>query len=122
MNEADDTYGAGTTHPTGLTVQRHLSQVVFVPDRTSSTDNDQIKAAVMAYGAIDVGMYWREASYNSSTSAYWYNGTLDANHDVAIVGWDDTYPAANFASAPPGNGAFLMRNSWGTSWGLPRRG
>jgi C1A family cysteine protease/photosystem II stability/assembly factor-like uncharacterized protein len=122
VNEADDAYGAATTHPTGLPAQRHLSQVVFVPDRTSSTDNDQIKAAVMAYGAIDVGMYWRDASYNASTSAYWYNGTSDANHDVAIVGWDDTYPAANFASAPPGNGAFLMRNSWGTSWGLPDAG
>ena len=33
------------------------------------------------------------------------------------MGWDDSYPASNFATTPPGNGALLVRNSWGTSWG-----
>ena len=33
------------------------------------------------------------------------------------MGWDDAYPAANFATRPPGDGAFLIKNSWGTDFG-----
>ena len=40
-----------------------------------------------------------------------------ANHAIDIVGWDDHYAARNFAQRPPGNGAFLCRNSWGRAWG-----
>lgn len=116
VNESDDVYADGS-RPTGLTVQRHLSEVVFVPGRTSASDNDQLKAAVMTYGAVDVGMYWAAGFYNATTHAYRYTGSEYANHDVAIVGWDDVYPASNFASPPPGDGAFIMRNSWGSNWG-----
>lgn len=59
------------------------------------------------------------------------------NHAVTIVGWDDSYPASNFSgnisSSPPGDGAWLCKNNWGsdglyasqgaaedsTHWGLP---
>jgi C1A family cysteine protease len=116
VTESDDVYADGD-HPTGLTVQRHLSEVVFVPGRTSASDNDQIKSAVMAYGAVDVGMYWAAGYYNATTHSYRYTGSQYANHDVAIVGWDDAYAASNFVSPPPGDGAFIMRNSWGSSWG-----
>jgi len=34
-----------------------------------------------------------------------------------VVGWDDNFAASNFSTAPPGNGAFLIKNSWGTGWG-----
>jgi hypothetical protein len=39
---------------------------------------------------------------------------------VDIVGWDDAYPRASFSAEsgqPEGDGAFLVRNSWGGSWG-----
>lgn len=32
---------------------------------------------------------------------------------MTLIGWDDDYPAANFRETPPGNGAFLCKNSWG---------
>ncbi|MDR3553744.1 MAG: lectin like domain-containing protein [Syntrophobacteraceae bacterium] len=41
----------------------------------------------------------------------------NSNHEVAIVGYDDNYPASNFGVAPPGNGAWLIKNSWGAWWG-----
>jgi C1A family cysteine protease/photosystem II stability/assembly factor-like uncharacterized protein len=119
VNESDDPYADGS-HPDGLSAQRHLSEVVFVPGRASATDNDQIKAAVMTYGAVDVGMYWDVRYWNEVRDAYRFTGTFYdgvENHDVAIVGWDDAYPAANFAAPAPGDGAFIMRNSWGSSWG-----
>ncbi|MBR4749264.1 MAG: Ig-like domain-containing protein [Abditibacteriota bacterium] len=38
-------------------------------------------------------------------------------HIVALVGWDDNYSADNFVTPAPGDGAFLVRNSWGPGWG-----
>ena len=36
-------------------------------------------------------------------------GSLEGGHPVLVTGWDDT--------APKG-GAFIVKNSWGTSWGM----
>ena len=38
------------------------------------------------------------------------------SHAICIVGWDDDYPAGNFPEGhqPPGNGAWLAKNSWGS--------
>ena len=90
--------------------------------RVSATDNAGIKDAVGRYGGAYVSMGWYGSSagstyYNASTASYYYNGTSGTNHGVLIVGWNDSYPAANFATLPPGNGAFLVKNSWGSSWG-----
>lgn len=40
-----------------------------------------------------------------------------ADHEGEIVGYDDNYPASNFKQNPGINGAFLIKNSWGDSWG-----
>ena len=36
---------------------------------------------------------------------------------MTIVGWNDNYSATNFSTTPPGNGAWICKNSWGTSFG-----
>ena len=33
------------------------------------------------------------------------------------IPWDDNYPKENFATTPPGNGAWLCKNSYGTGFG-----
>ena len=42
-----------------------------------------------------------------------------ANHAVTVVGWDDTFSAENWPEGrrPPADGAWIVKNSWGTDWG-----
>jgi uncharacterized repeat protein (TIGR02543 family) len=57
------------------------------------------------------------AYYKLSTGAYCYTGSAASNHDVTVAGWDDAFPASNFSTPPPGNGAWIVKNSWGAAWG-----
>ena len=119
VSETADPYNAGSgSSPANLPVQKHVQDVYYIPDRVSSTDNDNIKTAVMAYGALYTTMDFYDSSsyYNPSTHAY-YKATTGVNHAVAIVGWNDNYAASNFAGSPTGNGAWIVKNSFGTSWG-----
>jgi len=95
--------------------EKHIQEVDYLPDRNDTT----IKNAIMNYGAVYTTMYIEPDSpyYNEATAAYYYDGAEPLNHAVCIVGWDDDYPASNFLIRPPGNGAFIIRNSWDTSWG-----
>lgn len=36
------------------------------------------------------------------------------NHVVTIVGWDDNFSKKNFFETPPGDGAWIVKNSWGS--------
>ena len=100
----------------------HVQNVYWIPGRTSYLDNDEIKSAVSSKGILYVS-YFHDDKYLKSAAYYNYedrrrsNGTRNTNHAVAIVGWDDNYPAGNFGRKPSGNGAFIVRNSWGTSFG-----
>jgi hypothetical protein len=58
-----------------------------------------------------------DSYYNPIKHSYYYNGYYYPNHAVDIVGWDDNFNKNNFTKVPPGNGAFIVKNSWGTDWG-----
>jgi C1A family cysteine protease len=118
ISETDDPYHSwDDTSPSDLKPRKHVQEVLFLPSRTGPTDNNTIKQAVVTYGGVVVSMYWQNASYSSTNHSYYYSGTTAANHAIVVVGWDDDYPATKFLSTPPGNGAFIVRNSWGTGWG-----
>ena len=82
-------------------------------------DRGTIKAAIRQHGGVDAAMWAEGASannYYSSTYNSYYCGTASyANHEIMLVGWDDTFPAAHFNkdNKPEENGAWLARNSWG---------
>lgn len=44
-------------------------------------------------------------------------GRPNIDHTVTIVGWDNTFSKTNFAIQPEQDGAFIVKNSWGTSSG-----
>lgn len=49
-----------------------------------------------------------------------YNGCTDGplDHMINIVGWDNEGAAFDKnGNLPPGKGVWILRNSWGTSWG-----
>ncbi len=74
-------------------------------------DQNIIKQAILDHGALYTNMYFVSGSYTSANKTYYYSGTESPNHAVLLVGWDDT----KYASASPG--AWIVKNSWGTSWG-----
>ena len=77
-----------------------------------SDDSNAIKQAIIDNGAVGF-VYCDEGKYYDGTTNSYYNPDASfANHAVAIVGWDDNYPAENFKTRPQGNGAWLIRNSW----------
>ena len=57
-------------------------------------------------------------SIQSSSNLNIYSQSTTSNHVVCIVGWNDSYSKSNFSPNPPGNGAFIIKNSWGTSIGM----
>jgi C1A family cysteine protease len=117
MNESDDPYPNPGKSPSGLTVQKHVQQVRLFPVKTTPTGNDEIKQALVDYGAIHVSYYHDDAYYNSTYKTYRYTGTNAGNHAVTLVGWDDNFDKNKFTSVPADNGAYIVKNSWGTGWG-----
>ena len=119
VNESDDPYPAGTwqSSQSGLPVQKHIQQVRMILGKSSPTDNDDIKQALTDHGAVFASYYHTSNSYSSVNYAYYYTGTNRGNHAVAIVGWDDNFDRTRFPVAAPSNGAYIVKNSWGTAWG-----
>lgn len=100
-----------------LTPSKHTQRVYILPERTGYTANSAIKQAILDYGAVFTVMRSQSGYLKESTGGYYYNGSADINHAVTIAGWDDNFSRNNFLIQPPGNGAFIIKNSWGTSWG-----
>ncbi len=118
--ESDDPYIScnSPSDLSSLPARKHVQEVDWIPQRSNSLDNDNIKLALMNYGAVACCFGWDNAYYNSTTYAYYCDTTAGlAGHCVTLVGWDDNYSSTNFVTPPPGNGAFLIKNSWSTGWG-----
>ena len=89
---------------------------------TSAPSNQIIKQLIMENGAYEIAYYAEEYGNkycNDETFAIYHNEALAANHSNLIVGWDDNFSKENFSSEcqPENNGAWLVRNTWGTNWG-----
>ena len=69
-----------------------------------------IKTAVYERGPVTTTFHVYDDFFYYSGGCYEHEGNESLNHEVVIVGWDD--------SACDGQGAWLCKNSWTTGWGL----
>ena len=100
----------------------HIHNIVVIPSRENVYDNQKLKDALVAYGVLAISVHGARIGndYNPKTkSSYYTNSTWGANadHTVTLVGWNDSYSKNNFATPPPGDGAWIIKNSWGSDWG-----
>ena len=100
----------------------HIQNVIVIPAIEKMEDNDLLKEALIKYGVLSVSHradFNESKYYNPVYSAQFYNGKEASSHMVALVGWDDNFSAGNFnpLNRPPGDGAWIVKNSWGTDWG-----
>lgn len=127
----------GAPNPDVQTVSDvHLEEVLYLPE-PAQYDNSgylgidteamaAIKSCLMNSGAVSVGYHAYDPQsgdtsgdngFLASENSYYYTGSGYANHEVTIVGWDDSFSKTRFATTPPGNGAWIIKNSWGSGWG-----
>lgn len=124
----------------------HVQNVVYLPEsneyvrkgdgtlayRHDAGAVDAVKAFLMDNGVLSVGYYSddAQASLSGARSDYWnpdenaycctktdVEAAAFANHEVSIVGWDDTFAKERFSTPPADNGAWIVKNSWGTGFG-----
>lgn len=78
-----------------------------------------VKNMLMQYGAVDVSYYSDNSYYSADSSSFYQNKYKGQNHEVLLVGWDDNYSKENFREEcrPSDDGAWIIKNSWGTNWG-----
>ena len=78
-----------------------------------------IKEAIMNYGPVDAAVLvewgffaYDEGIYTNSNTECWADPCYytPTNHAISLVGWNDNGDAEN-------NGYWILRNSWGSSWG-----
>ena len=134
VNESSLPYSSATslTYRTGAEpddyfplAMRLLDANMFGGITTASERTTQIplvKEFIMNGGAVEISYYAGDGAYSSSgtsTAAYFDNSGNYSNHGVIIVGWDDNFSRSDFPNSKPSiDGAWLVKNSWGTSWGM----
>lgn len=71
-----------------------------------STTTAKIKQAIYTYGSVAASVYVNSYFQAYKSGVFSGCGTGSVNHAIVLCGWDDA------------KGAWLLKNSWGTGWGL----
>jgi C1A family cysteine protease len=70
---------------------------------------ESIKEAIVTYGPVSVAVHSDDAFQAYDDGVFNASTLEEVNHAVILVGWDDSLGS---------EGAGIMRNSWGTGWGM----
>jgi len=120
IDESDDPYTLPSNPDcvSGLTPMAYVDEARYLPGINDAGYNaDVIKQTILDHGAIYINMRYDADYMNYSDNTYYYNGTEGTNHGVLLVGWDDDKVVTGDLATPSSPGAWIIRNSWGPSWG-----
>ena len=99
----------------------HVQDVIMIPVFEEMEYMDDVKKAIIECGAVSSSFSAFTDNfeyYNPSTAAFYRDEFgMDHSHAISIVGWDDNYSKDNFEITPQGDGAWIVKNSWGSEWG-----
>ncbi len=70
----------------------------------------ELKNALLAHGVLSVAVAVDDAWMNYGSGVFFDTGASEIDHAVMLVGWQDS-------PTVPGDGYWIVRNQWGTSWG-----
>ena len=80
----------------------------------NAADIDAIKDAIYTHGSVATEMFMDDKFYSAEYNSYYCPDEFEENHAIMLVGWDDDFSKDHFISGTPeGDGAWLVRNSWG---------
>ncbi len=92
----------------------YINNWYYIGTSSSVPTVTNIKNAIYNYGSVSaavvVNTYFQ--AYSSGCFSRKVNGSV--NHGIVLCGWNDTTPCSS--------GAWLLKNSWGTSWGTTAPG
>ena len=113
--ESEDTFDDKGTLSAVFESIMHVQNIKFLT-RKDYLDNDEVKKAILKYGAVGTSMLFDNNFFKGEGYYCW--SFYSSNHAVTIVGWDDNYSRDNFYGLPEdkGDGAWIVRNSWGPDW------
>ncbi|ALS01994.1 hypothetical protein ATZ33_11555 [Enterococcus silesiacus] len=108
-----------------LNAEKHVQGLVTLPKVSldiSQEENNQrvktIKDYVYRYGnAIQDNLMFRGYETRYSSQYIPKDRVGSVNHVTTIVGWDDSFSKERFVYTPSQDGAFIVKNSWGSNWG-----
>ena len=81
----------------------------------TADNRDTVKTMIKRYGAVAIT--YDGSKHYDNLKAYYHASDIGYGHAVSIVGWNDNYSVDNFSEKPSSNGAWLAKNSYGTSAG-----
>ncbi|MFA5780879.1 MAG: C1 family peptidase [Bacteroidales bacterium] len=106
--------GNGTTGTCGgpFTYHETIKSYAYVPGENANDipPDANMKDAIYNYGPIWVGVAASNA-WSSYTGGIFTESDTSVDHAVVLVGWVDS-------AAVSGGGYWILRNSWGASWGI----
>lgn len=93
-----------------------VNNAMGVNSSTQLSQLQQYKDLVKITGALGVGYYTAGENTTNSLGAVYNSIASSPDHAVIVVGYDDDYDFSEsyLPIKPPGKGAWIVKNSWGT--------
>ncbi|MDO4476120.1 MAG: lectin like domain-containing protein [Lachnospiraceae bacterium] len=117
--EEDDPYGDGES-PEGLTASLHVQDMRLL----LQPDEELVKEMICTFGPVQSSLYMNRqltkperGYYQDDYASYLYPTPHRVDHDVLILGWDDSFPAEYFSYPAARDGAWICQNTWGEEFG-----